>query len=282
SHGGKRIMVQARRRTAAKPASQALRLTHIPARVWKVGMLLALTVALLGAGLVFKSMLNNPENFTISRVDVQGERKFIKDQELKTIIEKYTKTNLYLLDTAGLETDLKALPWVRRVILRKIWPSSLGIEIEEQQPVAFWGRERLMNPWGEIFAAELPAMRGVLPVLYSPEDKGREMGERYVQIKAWLKGLPLEIAELTEDESGTWRMKIKGGPEVIIGNEDQERRIARFKVGFQRELVNKLASVRRIDLRYTNGFAVEWKQSRSDARGTTDGMAGVSNVEERS
>lgn len=275
-------MAQARRRTAAKPASQSWNLAQIPARVWKLGILLALIVVLLGGGLVFKSMLNNPENFTISRVDVQGERKFIKDEELKSIIAKYTKTNLYLLDTAALEADLKALPWVRNVILRKTWPDTLVIEVEEQQPVAFWGRERLMNPWGEIFAAELPSMRGVLPVLYSPEDKGREMGERYVQIKTWLKGLPLEIAELTEDESGTWRMKIKGGPEIIIGNEDQERRIARFKVGFQRELVNKLAHVRRIDLRYTNGFAVEWKQSRSDARGTTDRMAGVSDVKERS
>lgn len=275
-------MAQVRRRTAAKSASQSVGLARIPARVWKVGMLLALAIALLGGGFAFKSLLNNPENFTISRVDIQGERKFIKDEELRTVIEKYTKTNLHLLDTAALETDLKALPWVRNVILRKTWPDSLVVEVEEQQPVAFWGRERLMNPWGEIFAAELPSMRGVLPVLYSPEDKGREMGERYVQMKAWLKGLPLEIAELTEDDSGTWRMKIKGGPEIIIGNEDQERRIARFKVGFQRELVNKLANVRRIDLRYTNGFAVEWKQSRSDARGTTDGMAGVSNVKERS
>lgn len=275
-------MAQTRRRTAVKPASQPLSLAHVPARVWKLGLLLALAVALLGGGLAFKSMLNNPENFAISRVDIQGQRKFIKDEELKTVIEKHTKTNLYLLDTAALESDLKALPWVRNVILRKTWPDTLVIEVEEQQPVAFWGRERLMNPWGEIFAAELPAMRGVLPVLYSPEDKGREMGERYVQMKAWLKGLPLEIAELTEDDSGTWRMKIKGGPEVIIGNEDQERRIARFKVGFQRELVNKLANVRRIDLRYTNGFAVEWKQSRSDARGTTDAMAGVSDVKERS
>ena len=37
--------------------------------------------------------------------------------------------------------------------------------------------------------------------------------------------------------------------------------IARFKVGFQRELASKLCNVRRIDLRYTNGFAVEWRQT---------------------
>lgn len=241
----------------------------------------ALAAVLLGGYVTLKLMLNNPENFSISRVDVQGERKYLKDEELAVIIDKYKNTNLYLLDTAALETELETLPWVRAVLLRKAWPDTLVVEVEEQRPVAFWGKERLMNQYGELFVSELPAMRGIFPTLYSPEDKGREMAERYVQIKKWLDGLPIEIAELTEDEVGTWRMKIKGGPEVVIGTEDQEQRLLRFKVGFQRELAGKLASIRRIDLRYTNGFAVEWKQTRSAVPGTAGGLAGESHVKER-
>ena len=118
-----------------------------------------------------------------------------------------------------------------------------------------------MNQYGDLFTAELSSMRGILPLLYSPENKGREMGERYIQVRDWLKGLSLEIAELTEDENGTWRIKIKDGPEVIVGNDDQQRRIQRFKVGVQKALANQLSKIRRVDLRYTNGFAVEWKQT---------------------
>ena len=81
-----------------------------------------------------------------------------------------------------------------------------------------------------------------------------------MQVRDWLAGLSLEIAELTEDDSGAWRIKIKQGPEILVGNEDQQRRLERFKVGFQQALKARLNNIQRVDLRYTNGFAVEWKQ----------------------
>ncbi|MBU0656658.1 MAG: FtsQ-type POTRA domain-containing protein [Gammaproteobacteria bacterium] len=253
-------MVQ-RRRQAAKRPRPGFDLAKISPSVMKLAVVFALVMVFLGGGLGLRAMLNNPENWRISQVDVQGELKFIKDADLRSIIEKYTQTNLYLLDVDALDAAIKTQPWVRAVTLRKAWPSQLVVEVEEQRPVAFWGKERLMNQYGELFAAELPSMQGVFPTLYSPEDRGREMGERFIQVRDWLKGLPLEISELTEDERGSWRMKIKKGPEVLIGTEDQERRVERFRVGFLQELVGKLANVRRVDLRYTNGFAVEWKQS---------------------
>lgn len=253
-------MVQ-RRRQAAKRSRPGFDLARITPRMMKLAAMFALVLVLLGGGLGLRTMLNNPENWRISQIDVQGELKFIKDADLRSIIEKYTQTNLYLLDVDALDAAIKTQPWVRAVTLRKAWPSQLVVEVEEQRPVAFWGKERLMNQYGELFAAELPSMQGVFPTLYSPEDRGREMGERFIQVRDWLKGLPLEISELTEDERGSWRMKIKKGPEVLIGTEDQERRVERFRVGFLQELVGKLANVRRVDLRYTNGFAVEWKQS---------------------
>lgn len=254
-------MVQQRRRQPAKRSGSGFKLPQVSPRLLKLGMVLALVMVLLGGVLGARAWLNNPENLPISQIDVQGEIKFIKDTDLRPIIEKYTQTNLYLLNAAELEAELEAHPWIRAVTLRKAWPTQLIVQVEEERPVAFWGRERLMNQFGELFVAELPSMQGVFPLLYSPEDKGRELGERFIQMREWLQGLPLEISELTEDERGSWRIKIKNGPEVLIGAEDQMRRVQRFRVGFQQELVGQLTNVRRVDLRYTNGFAVEWKQS---------------------
>lgn len=270
------------RRNTVKRTRTSFSFTEISPGLLKLVAVLVLGLMLLAGVLGVRAMLNNPENLPISRIDLQGERKFIKDAELQAVIEKYQQTNLYLLDVNALEADLKTLPWVRAVTLRKAWPDQLIVGIEEQHPVALWGRERLMNKYGELFTADLSSIRGLLPTLYSPEDKGREIAERYLQVKEWLKDLPLEISELTEDESGSWRLKIKDGPEIMIGSEDQERRIQRFRVGFQQELAKKLANVRRVDLRYTNGFAVEWKKSPVGSRDSTNGVAGVSDVKERS
>ena len=254
-------MVQRRRQQTVRRTRKRFSLADISPRLLKLATVIALLLVVLGGMLGLRSMLNNPENWPISQIDIQGELKYLKDIDLRSIIEKYTQTNLYLLDVDALEVDLETQPWIRAVTLRKAWPDQLIVQVAEQHPVAFWGKERLMNQYGELFAGELPDMQGIFPTLYSPEDKGREMGERFIQMREWLKGLPLEISELTEDERGSWRLKIKEGPEVLIGTEDQERRIERFRVGFLQELAGKLANVRRVDLRYTNGFAVEWKQS---------------------
>lgn len=246
---------------AKRPIGHAWALPPITPAVLRLATLLASLLVVIGGILGVQAWLNNPKNMPISQIDIQGKLDYIKDTDLRKIIDKYTATNLSLLDAEALETELELQPWIRSVSLRKAWPSQLIVHVEEQHPIAFWGSDRLMNQYGDLFTAELSSMRGILPLLYSPENKGREMGERYIQVREWLKGLSLEIAELTEDESGTWRIKIKDGPEVIVGNDDQQRRIQRFKVGVQKALANQLSKIRRVDLRYTNGFAVEWKQT---------------------
>lgn len=250
-----------RRRSPAKRMVQRWQLPVLTPVMWRWGGVLLGFLILLGSVLAGRAWLHNPENLRISPVDIQGELKYLKDVQLREVIDKYTQTNLYLLDAEALTADLETLPWVRHVQLRQAWPRQLIVQVEEQKPVAFWGADRLMNQYGELFNADLPEKRGIFPLLYSPEDKGREMAERFVKVRGTLDGLPLEIAELTEDESGAWRIKLKDGPEVLLGNDNQERRLQRFRVGFQQELAKKLSNIRRIDLRYTNGFAVEWKQA---------------------
>lgn len=232
---------------------------QVSPRALQWAAVVAVVMVLLGGVLGVRAVLNNPEKLPISQIDIQGSLKFIKDEELRKIIGKYTNTNLYLLDAEALEVDLETHPWVRRIGLRKAWPSRLVVIVEEQVPLAHWGKDRIMNQFGELFTAELPGAG--LPTLYSPEDKGREMAQRFMTISGWLQGLPVELSELSEDANGEWRLKLKGGTEILLGNDQQERRMTRFKVGFQKELASKLGNVRRIDLRYTNGFAVEWKQS---------------------
>lgn len=221
---------------------------------------LASLMVMLGLGLFIYHWLLNPSNLTIKQVDIQGQFHYINPEELDTQIKPYTETNLFLLDGAGLEQFLEQQPWIRAASLRKIWPQRLEILLEEQVPVAFWGKNQLLNQYGEIFTGSLPEKQGIFPYLYSPSEKGRELGERYVELTRLLSNLSLEISELTEDAAGSWVIRFKNGPEVVIGRKDYEKRLSRLKVGYVQALKDKFSQIRRIDLRYTNGFAVEWKQ----------------------
>lgn len=229
----------------------------------KVATVFALCLVLLGAFLGTKHWLSNPENLQIETISWQGKhREFVHIQRavLDEVAAPYQDSNLYLLDDAGLTEALEASPWVRNVSLHKAWPRRLVVTIEEYEPAAFWGENHLMNRFGEVFEGQLPDMQGLIPMIRSPKDNGREMGERYVQITRLLAGLNLKIMQLSLNELGEWSMRFQEGPEIVIGRKELEKRIRRFRVGYARELQEKFNQIRRVDLRYTNGFAVEWKQ----------------------
>ncbi|HPQ95451.1 MAG TPA: cell division protein FtsQ/DivIB [Thiolinea sp.] len=229
---------------------------------WNRMSYVAALMVVAGALLWVTAWINKPESLTINQIDWQGRFEYVSRAELEALAAPWVDTNLYLLDAARLETTLEGHPWVRDVSMYKAWPRQLIVRVEEQHPVAFWGDDQLLNQYGEVFPGTLVEKQGIFPTIYSPKASGREMGERYVRVMNVLKGLGLEVVELTEDDRGSWRMRFRQGPDVIIGRKEQDRRIERFKVGFMQELKSRFADIRRIDLRYTNGFAVEWVKGK--------------------
>ena len=229
---------------------------------WMLKAMRAVAIVMIVVGAVawLNIWINNPENLRISKVDWQGEIRYQDKVELRDKVEPFVATNLYLLDEVGLEETLESLPWIREASFLKVWPDQLVINLEEQFPVAFWGDDHLMNQFGDVFPADLPEKSGEFPMIYSPKTKGRAMAERYVELMHELRDVGLEIVELVESDNGSLRMKLRDGQDVILGKKEQERRIKRFKVGYVQELKAQFENIRTIDLRYTNGFAIEWKR----------------------
>lgn len=251
---------QPQRRAQSRSAKNVALVTELSPSMARWLSLVALLMVVGGAVLWLRAWISDPTHLTIEKVEWQGDFQYLKQAELEALAQPFVNTNLYLLDTDGLEQALEKNPWVRGASLRKIWPNQMVVDVETQFPVAFWGDDKLLNQFGEIFAGTLPEKQGVFPIIFSPQsNSGRVMGERYVQLTKMLAGLNLEIIELSEDERGSWRMKVRHGPEVIIGRKEQEKRVQRFKVGYLQGLKDRLGEIDQIDLRYTNGFAVEWK-----------------------
>ena len=219
----------------------------------------AITAVVLGAVLWVNSWFVNPMHWPIQRVEIQGDLKYIGKDALQLVVKDYVRTNLYQLDDRALERDLEAIPWIKDVSLRKSWPQELVITVKEHHPVAYWGENQLLDQYGEVFNGVLPEKRNDFPRLYSPEDKGHEMGERYLQVLKWLSDVPMKVVSLTEDARGSWVVGFENGLVVNIGVQDQEKRLKRFVVGYQKVLSKQLGKISLVDLRYTNGFSVEWK-----------------------
>ncbi len=216
-------------------------------------------VLVIGAISYARYWLNDKSHLTISNVEVIGNLKYSDQRVIKKIIEPFIQTNLHMIDAHSLEEELEFEPWIKSIAITKRWPSDLVVKITEQSPVAFWGEDRLLNHLGEIFDASLPEKKGVMPMLYHPEDKGLEMIQQYKQIQQWLKTTPVGVSQYLVNARGSWQIRLTNGWLLEIGKVDQEKRIRKFLVAYKKGLADKAEKVRKVDLRYTNGLAVSWK-----------------------
>ncbi len=230
---------------------------------WRSIALTALVIAPLALVIGAYQWIQDPQNLTITSVEVKGDLNILDKGQLQPVIEPFTKTNLYLLDQKALETAIESNPWVHSASMTKIWPDKLIVKIFEQRPVAFWGDKEMLAENGEIIKASLPKEKGNLPLLYSPSDKGRNMATGFLKIRKWMKDFPLKMVEFKEDRRGSWQIKLQNGMTVKIGREHQEKRLRRFMVGYDHSLKQVINDVKTVDLRYTNGFAVKWKNGRN-------------------
>ena len=215
--------------------------------------------------------IQDPQHMTIKSVEVAGNLKILDKEQLQPAIEEFTKTNLYLLDAKSLEKELENNPWVHSASMTRIWPDKLVIKIHEQKPVALWGENKMLAENGKIIDAKLaanklPTGRDALPTLYSPHDNGRNMASGFLKIRQWMKGFPLKVVEFKEDMRGSWQVTLENGIVLKIGREHQKKRLRRFMVGYQESLEKIINTIKVVDLRYTNGFAVKWKKGLSRNR----------------
>ncbi len=207
--------------------------------------------------------IRNPKNLTIKSVEVTGDFTILDKKQLEPLIESYAKTNLYLLDVKNLEKEIENNPWVHSAALTHVWPNKLIVKIYEQKPVAHWGKTQMLAENGEIIKASMKKQKGDLPLLYSPNDKGRNMATGFIQIRKMMKGFPIKLVEFKEDARGSWRIKLENGMTLKIGREYQAKRLKRFMVAYDESLNEVLDKISIVDLRYTNGFAVKWKKGLS-------------------
>lgn len=155
------------------------------------------------------------------------------------------------LETAGL--GFEALPWVRAATVRRVWPNSLVVELEEHVPAAAWNDLAMLDVHGEVFPVRpWPS----LPRLHAPEGMEREVASRYGDFARVLGAQGWRIAGIRVDARRAWRIELADGVAVELGRERLDERLRRF-VMFYPMVAARVAGMRRVDMRYPNGFAVQ-------------------------
>ena len=209
--------------------------------------------------------LQQPTTLPLQRIAIDGEFKNLQPAELQSVVMKTAQGGFFAVDMEAVRRAVERQAWVDRVSIRRIWPDALHVEVIEQVPLARWGKDALLNLRGELFRPGDGSYPAGLPHLNGPEGAAQEVSSRYRQIRDDLVQIGLQIDKLQMDQRHAWVMVTESGVWFELGSQDVERRLNRF-INLYRQLHEGVQRrLRSVDLRYTNGFALRWQQTRAVA-----------------
>ncbi len=211
-----------------------------------LGLLSTLAIRMAGHWVASRPM------FTIQHVQVLGELEQV-DRDLVRKRALALHGNFFSLDLLAVSSELRSVAWVRTVSVRRVWPDTLEISVEEQHPVARWGEGELVNTRGERFTAEYA---GVLPFFQGPQGSTPQMLAEFDAFRSQLAGLPLSITDLELTDRGAWRLIADNGLEIELGRDEVHERLTRF-INIYPQLLRVASPAGAVaDLRYAHGFAL--------------------------
>ncbi len=228
---------------------------------------LVLLFLLTVGGIAWVSMgIVTSERWPIRWLEVNGAFQRVSAEQLRANLSSRVGTNFFTVDLQDLRDAAMRISWVSAVRVRKQWPDTLRVEVDEYVPVAHWNRGQLIAETGAPFAVpEADTIQG-LPWLSGPEGRLDEVLETWTGIDRMLMPLGREIASLQLDRRGAWSMVLDNGTHVRLGRDATDERLRRLIASWEPLVRRQGVAPLDIDLRYSNGLAVMWpEQSEQDA-----------------
>ena len=200
----------------------------------------------------------------VQSVRISGEFVRVSRSDIERAVEPLLASGLMSIDLDALRRAALAVPGVREVTVRRVWPDSLEIWVVERVAVARWGRGGYLEIDGTHFAPVGGASAEVLPVLSGPEGRQRRVLDLYIALARVVEPLGMRIAATDLSPRGVLYATLDEGPRLVMRPEAVERDVETYARTLATVMAGRLHEVERVDLRYPTGFAVRMK---ADAAG---------------
>jgi len=203
----------------------------------------------------------------IRTVRVEGNFARVSSPQVEAAMRGYLDQGFLAVDIKQLQSEIGKLPWVKRASVRRSWPASLQVAVTEEQAAARWGKSGLINTSGELFVDDATHIPAELPRLDGPEGSAGQVADQFFTLQTRLEQLGLTAVALRQDARGAWELEMSNGMRVRFGAVVLQDRIDRFFIALDQVLTPVSTQIDYVDMRYTNGFAIGWKnQGKGETR----------------
>jgi cell division septal protein FtsQ len=207
-------------------------------------------------------------HFCLSRIEVWPGQTVVGDK-VQSAASRFLTANLLALDTSRLASEIKSLPWIKNARIRKVFPSTLRIELAVRIPMAVLDRGllTLVDGEGVLLAPADVSDTARWPVLKDRGQFGEDYQKKIALARSVLDGLSVELRSRIEgmdlSDIGCLRLRLREDPtELILGSDGfaakldiYHRQAARWATLFGRLDAVDLRIADRVYLRRTAGAA---------------------------
>jgi cell division protein FtsQ len=195
----------------------------------------------------------------IRSIQLTGTFENLDQREVETVLQDYIGQGFFSLDIHQLQQTLKANSWTDSVSVRRIWPDKLRVTVTEKKPIARWDDEHLLSDTARVFAAH-GADFGRLPLVHAVNYEPAWVMRQFQKLQASFDRVDERVVSLQVDSRGALDVKLINGLQIKLGRAEIDRKIERLVNIYQQQILPRREQIERIDMRYSNGFAVAWKK----------------------
>jgi cell division protein FtsQ len=226
---------------------------------------------MLALGLVLFQGTQYLLDWPVQSLNVESTFQRVSAVQVEEAVAREIGRGFLAVDLDRLRQTVEEMEWVERAEIERRWPDTLVLRIDEHSAAARWGTTGLLNRQGKLFAQSPAHLYPELPVLTGPAGSERAVAQRYLTLRGRLAEANLGLATLTLDDRWAWRFELEDGTRIELGRTEVDQRLDRFFNAVYPALASRLGSVAQVDLRYSNGFAVGWRDPGAHANVDSDG-----------
>jgi cell division protein FtsQ len=190
--------------------------------------------------------------FPLNAVELTSEPQRVPTELLEKVVREQMSGNFFTVDLDRTRQAFERLPWVRKVSVRRKFPWSLEVDVEEHIALARWNDKDLVNTHGEVFSGKVDQP---LPVFIGQPDTSVQVTQMYSELNNALQPLHQQITQISLSPRFAWQVKLDKGMVLELGREEMQERLVRFVKVYPYSLAALARPANHVDLRYRNGFA---------------------------
>ncbi len=206
---------------------------------------------------------NNSPLFMIKNVKIKGVNQ-LQDSEVMGRISPFVKDSIFNIDVSKIKEAIISHPFVQDVRIKRIFPFSVVIDVQEKKPFALWvdnqGKIKVLDEYGEPYR---DLAKGTVKGMFIINTGEKEDIKKILkEVNLWIsQGLIKkdDISEVVSRNCNITLFLVQDSIEIILGKEELTKRLKRALVVLE-DAKKRGLLIKCIDARFEKGAIIQERQ----------------------